>query len=79
MLSKFKKFNVQTVYVLAYKKRNACKIFYLCTELITSYSDIDKEFIFMNEGNVTKIKNYAYEDWIILDVVINHSIKIFEC
>ena len=25
-----------------------------------------------------KIKNYACEDWIALDVIIKHSIKIFE-
>ena len=26
-----------------------------------------------------KIKTYASEDWIALDVTIKHSIKIFEC
>ena len=24
------------------------------------------------------MKNYAYEDWIVLNVIIKHSIKIFE-
>ena len=28
---------------------------------------------------MTKIKKYAGKDWIVLDVTIKHSIKIFEC
>ena len=28
---------------------------------------------------MTKIKIYAYEDWIVLGVNIKHSIMIFEC
>ena len=27
---------------------------------------------------MTKLKNYACEDWIVFDVIITHSIKIFE-
>ena len=27
---------------------------------------------------MTKIKNYASEDWIVLDVIIKHSTKILE-
>ena len=26
-----------------------------------------------------KKKNYAYEDWIVLDLIIKHRIIIFEC
>ena len=28
---------------------------------------------------MTKISNYASEDWIVLDVIKKHSVKIFEC
>ena len=28
---------------------------------------------------MTKIKNYTSKDWIILDVIIKHIIKIFVC
>ena len=28
---------------------------------------------------MTKRENYDNEDWIALDVIIKHSIKIFEC
>ena len=28
---------------------------------------------------MTKINNYAYEDWIALDAIIKHNIKIFNC
>ena len=33
----------------------------------------------MHQSIITKIKNYACEDWIVLDAIIKHSIKIFEC
>ena len=33
----------------------------------------------MYQSIMTKIKNYADRDWIVLDVIIKHSIKIFEC
>ena len=73
LLSKFKKFKVQTVLVLGYKKRNDCKKFHSCTKLI----DIDKAFISMHQSIMTKIKNHAYKDWIALDVIKKDSIKIF--
>ena len=28
---------------------------------------------------MTKIKKYAYEGWVVLDVIIKHIINIFEC
>ena len=28
---------------------------------------------------MTKIRNYARKDWIALDVIVKHIIKIFEC
>ena len=33
----------------------------------------------MHQSLMVKIKNYASEDWIVLDVIIKHSIKIFAC
>ena len=33
----------------------------------------------MHESIMTKINIYACEDWIALDVIIKHSIKILEC
>ena len=32
----------------------------------------------MFQSIITKIKNYADKDWFFLDVIIEHSIKIFE-
>ena len=42
LLSELKKFKVQTILVLDYKKRNDCKILYSCTKLIASNSDNDE-------------------------------------
>ena len=79
LLSKLKKFKVQAILVLDYKKGNDCKIFQSSVKLIASGSDIDKAFKFMHQSIMTKIKTYACKDWIVLDAVIKHSIKIFEC
>ena len=48
-------------------------------KLIASDSDIDEAFKSMYQSIITKIKNYASEDWIVLDVIIKYIIKIFEC
>ena len=40
-------------------------------------SEIDEAFISMRHRIVTKIKNYACEDWIVLDVIMKYSIKTF--
>ena len=78
LLGELKKFKVQAILILDYKKRNYFKIFYSCTKLIASDSEIDQAFKSMYQSIMTKIKNYAYEDWIVLDVIIKHSIIIFE-
>ena len=44
LLSELKKFKVETVLVVDYEKKNDCKIFYSCTKLISSNSDIDEPF-----------------------------------
>ena len=75
----WKKFKVQKILVLDYKKRNNHKIFHSSAKRIGSDSDIDEEITSMHQSNMTKIKNNISEDWIVLDVIIKHSIKIFEC
>ena len=80
LLSELNKSKVQIIIILEYKKRNDRKIFNSCTKLIASDSDIDEAFKSMHQSIMTKIKNYASEDWIVLeDVNIKDSIKIFKC
>ena len=80
LLSELENFKVQTVLVLHYMKRNDPKIFHSRAKLIASDSDIDETFIFMQWGHYDKKwKKYICKDWIVLDVNIKHSIKIFEC
>ena len=78
LLSELKKFKVQAILVLEYKKRSNCKISYSSTKLIASDSDIDEAFISMHQTIMTKIKNYAGEYWIILDIIRIFRIRIFE-
>ena len=56
LLSELKKFKVQTILALNYKKRNDCKIFHSSAELIASDSGIDEEFKSMHQSITTKIK-----------------------
>ena len=79
LLSELRKFIVQIIFVLDYKKRNDRKIFHSSAKLIASDSNIDEAFKSMRQSIMTKIKNYASEDWVVLDVIIKHSIKIFTC
>ena len=67
MLSELKKFKIQTILVLKYRKRNNRKIFHACTKLIASDSSIDEAFKSMHQNIMIKIKNYACEDWIALE------------
>ena len=39
----------------------------------------DNDEAFNSKGTMTKIKNYAWKDWIVLNLIIKRSIKIFEC
>ena len=77
LLNELKKFKTQTVSVLDYKKRNDHEIFHSSTKLITRDSDTDEAFKSMNQSVITKIKNRACKDLIVLDAIIKHSIKIF--
>ena len=76
MLNELKTFKVLAILVLEYKKRNHRKIFHSSFKLIANYSDVDEAFISMHQSVMSKIQNYAIEDWIALYVVIKYSIKI---
>ena len=78
LLSKLKKFKVQTILVLHYKERNDHGIIHSSAKLIASDSDIDETFKSMHQSIMTKIKNHACEDYIVLDAIIKHSIRIFK-
>ena len=73
-----KKFKVQVILDLDYKKKNDCKIFHSSTKLIVKNSDIDEAFKSIHQSNMTRIKNYTDKDCIVVDVVIKHSTKTFE-
>ena len=79
LLIEWKKFKVKAVLVVDYKKRNERKILHSSTKLIASDSDIDEAFKSMHRSIMTKIENYVFEDWIVLDAVIKHDINISEC
>ena len=76
LLKELEKFKVQTLLPLEYKKRIYRIIFHLSTKLIFSDSDIDDSFEPMHQNMMIKIKNYSGEDWVVLDVIIKHNIKI---
>ena len=78
LLSKLKKFKVQKILALDYKERNNHKIFHSSAKITASDSDIDETFKSMHQSIMAKI-NYACKDWIALDVIIKHSIMIFDC
>ena len=73
-----KKFKVQAILFLDFKKRNDHKILYSNANLIASDSDIDEAFKSMHQNIMTKIKSYASEDYIVFGVIIKHGINIFE-
>ena len=79
LLSELKKLKVQTILVLTYKRRNDSKIFHLSIKVIASDSDIDESFKSMHQSIMMKIKSSAAEYWKIIEIIIQHSFKIFEC
>ena len=79
LLSELKKFKVQTVLVVDCKKRNDRKLFHSSSKVTASDSGIDEVFKSMHQSIMTKIKNYTCDNWIVLDVIVKHSIKILEC
>ena len=80
LLSELKRFKVKTKLALEYKKRNGRKIFHSSAKVIASDADIDEAFNkSMHQSIMTKIKNCASKDWIVLDIIIKYGFKIFEC
>ena len=55
LLNELKKFKVQTILVLDYKKRNDSKMFHSSAKLIASNSDIDEAFKSMHQSIMTKL------------------------
>ena len=72
------KFSISSILVLEHKKRNDHKITHPKAKLIVSESDIQEAFKSMHQSIMTKIKSHASEDWVVLDVIIKHIIKINE-
>ena len=62
LLNELKKFKIQAILFLDYKKRNARKIFHSSTKLIPSDLDIYEAFKFIHQSIITKIKNCKCED-----------------
>ena len=79
LLSELKQFKVQTILALDYKKKNDCETYHSTAKVIASDSDINEAFKSIHQSIMTKIKTYACEDWIVLDVIIKYSITIFAC
>ena len=65
--------------VLYHKKGNNHKIIHSSAKVIVIDSDIDELIKCMHQRIMKKIKKYACENWIVLDIIIKHSIKIFDC
>ena len=78
LLSEFKKLKVQTILVLYYKEKNGSKIFHWGTHLVASDSEIGEAYKSMHQCRMAK-KYYTCKDWIVLDIIIQHSIQIFDC
>ena len=76
LLSELKLFKLQSLLNLEYKEKNDRKIFHLGVKLIASYSNIDEAFKSMHQRIITKIKNYASEGWVVIKIIVKHSIKI---
>ena len=75
----WKKFELQSILVWEYKKKNDRQIFHSSAKLIASDTEIDEAFKSMHQGIMAKIKYSTREDWIFIEIILKHSIKIFEC
>ena len=67
-LSKLKIFKIQTTLVLDYDKGHDCKIFHSSAKIIASDSAIDEAFKYMHQSIMTRIRNYACEYGIVLQM-----------
>ena len=75
LLSTLKKFKVQIILVVEDKKRSDHKILNLSTKLIPNDSEMDEAFKSMHQSIMTKVKNYASEDWMD-ETVVKHVIYL---
>ena len=66
LLSELKRFNVLTIFLLDYKKRNDRTVFHSSAKLIASDSDIDEVLKSMHQSIMKKLKNCANENCIVL-------------
>ena len=71
-------FKVQILLVLKGKKKNDSKIFHPIAKLIATDSETDEALKSIHQSIMTKIKNSASEDWIIIEAIVIHSIRNFE-
>ena len=79
LLSELKKLKVQTILILDHKKINNHKIFHSSSKIIAGESDIHEAFKSMHQSIMTRIKQFASEDWVVTEIIVKHIIKIFEC
>ena len=78
MLIELKKFKAQSILDLEYKERNYLKVWHSSDKLVSSDSGIDEAFKSIQQSIMTKIKNSASEH-LVVETIIKHSMKIFEC
>ena len=78
LVSDLKKFKVQSILVLQYKKRNNCKIFHSSVKLITSDPENVEAFKSMPQSTMWKMKKSASEDWVVVETIAKYSITIFK-
>ena len=64
--SELKRFNVLTIFLLDYNKRNDRTVFHSSAKLIASDSDIDEVLKSMHQSIMKKLKNCANENCIVL-------------
>ena len=66
LLSELKRFNVLTIFLLDYKKRNDRTVFHSSAKLIASDSDIDEVLKSIHQSIMKKLKTCANENCIVL-------------
>ena len=72
-LSELKKFQVLSILLLEYKKKNNHKIFHSKAKVIANDSDINEAYKSMHQSIM---KNSPSEDWFV-ETIVNISIKLF--
>ena len=60
------------------RKEMIIKNFHSSAKLIATDSNIDETFKSVHQSIMTKMKNSASKDWIVIKTIVKYSIKIFE-